>query len=52
MPTANGHERQTLYAYDDRHRVTSITHQLCNKSADPTCAAATLTGKSEAACRW
>jgi RHS repeat-associated protein len=29
VPTANGRERQTLHAYDERHRVTSITHQLC-----------------------
>jgi RHS repeat-associated protein len=29
LPTGTGREHQTLYGYDGRHRLTSITHRLC-----------------------
>jgi RHS repeat-associated protein len=37
-------EHQSLYAYDSRHRLASITHQLCTISAGHACAATSATG--------
>lgn len=35
QPTAAGKEHQTRYAYDERHRLASITHVLCATSQRP-----------------
>lgn len=37
-------EHQSLYGYDNRHRLTSITHQLCTISSGHACSATTATG--------
>lgn len=44
VPTGSGREHQTLYAYDARHRLTSITHQLCVISSGHSCSSTTATG--------
>ncbi len=44
VPTGSGREHQTLYLYDDRHRPTSITHQLCVVSSGHSCSSTTATG--------
>lgn len=46
VPTGSGREHQTLYAYDARHRVTGITHQLCVISSGHACSSTTPTGSS------
>ncbi len=37
-------EHQTLFGYDARHRLTSVSHQLCTISAGHACSATTDTG--------
>jgi RHS repeat-associated protein len=37
-------EHQSLYGYDNRHRLTSITHQLCTISSGHACSTTTATG--------
>jgi YD repeat-containing protein len=37
-------EQQSLYGYDARHRLTSITHQLCTVSTGHACSSTTATG--------
>ena len=37
-------EHQSLFAYDARHRLTGITHQLCTISAGHACSTTTATG--------
>ncbi len=44
VKTSGGREHQTLYLYDDRHRPTSITHQLCVVSSGHSCSSTTATG--------
>lgn len=44
IPTAGGKEHQSLYAYDGRHRLATITHQLCTISSGHSCSATTATG--------
>jgi RHS repeat-associated protein len=44
IPTATGKEHQSLYAYDGRHRLTGITHQLCTISSGHSCSSTTATG--------
>lgn len=46
LPTAGGREVQDLYAYDTRHRVTGITHQLCVLSSGHACSSTTPMGSS------
>jgi RHS repeat-associated protein len=42
----SAHEHRTLYAYDSRHRLTTITHHLCDTENDPSCASPTATGSN------
>jgi RHS repeat-associated protein len=44
LPTGSGKEHQTLYGYDERHRLVSLTHQLCTISSGHSCSATTATG--------
>jgi RHS repeat-associated protein len=44
LPTAAGREQQSLYGYDGRHRLTTITHQLCVVSSGHACSSTTATG--------
>ncbi len=44
VPTGSGREHQTLYGYDGRHRVTSISQQLCVISSGHACSSTTATG--------
>lgn len=44
IPTGTGKEHQSLYSYDERHRVTTITHQLCTISSGHNCSSTTSTG--------
>ena len=44
VPTAAGKEHQSLYAYDAKHRLTGITHQLCTISSGHACSATSATG--------
>ena len=37
-------EHQTLYGYDERHRLETITHQLCTISSGHACSSTTATG--------
>jgi RHS repeat-associated protein len=37
-------EHQSIYAYDARHRLTSITHRLCTIGAGHACSSTTATG--------
>jgi RHS repeat-associated protein len=37
-------EHQSLYGYDERHRLTSITHQLCTVSSGHSCSATSAAG--------
>jgi YD repeat-containing protein len=37
-------EHQSLYGYDAKHRLTSITHRLCTISTGPSCSSTTATG--------
>ncbi len=37
LPTLYGREHQTLYGYDDRHRLETVTHQLCAIVEHPSC---------------
>jgi RHS repeat-associated protein len=46
LPTASGKEAQDLYGYDSRHRLASITHQLCTISSGHSCSATSSTGSS------
>jgi RHS repeat-associated protein len=46
LPTADGREQQALYAYDERHRLASITHQLCTISSGHSCSAVTALGSA------
>jgi RHS repeat-associated protein len=42
--TATGYEHQTLYAYDTRHRLLTLTEQNCLVSSGHTCSSAFATG--------
>ncbi len=42
VPLANGREHQTLYTYDERHRLTTITFQACTISGGHDCQAGTV----------
>ncbi|CAN5516529.1 hypothetical protein BH24ACT5_BH24ACT5_03780 [soil metagenome] len=44
VETGSSREHQTLYVYDTRHRVTTITHQLCALSSGHSCSSTTATG--------
>ncbi|MEA2548007.1 MAG: large repetitive protein, partial [Chloroflexota bacterium] len=44
LPTASGKEAQDLYGYDSRHRLASITHQLCTISSGHSCSSTSATG--------
>jgi len=46
LPTGSGREHQTLYGYDDHHRLASVTHQLCVVSTGHGCSATTATGSN------
>ena len=46
LPTGSGKEAQDLYTYDARHRLASITHQLCVVSSGHACSTTTPTGSS------
>jgi RHS repeat-associated protein len=46
LPTASGKEAQDLYTYDGRHRLASITHQLCVVSTGHACSQTTPLGSS------
>ncbi len=47
VPTGSGKEHQSLYTYDERHRVLTITHHLCTISSGHICSATTGTGSNE-----
>ena len=44
VPTGSGREHQTHFDYDGRHRVTSITQQLCVISSGHACNSTSATG--------
>jgi len=44
LPTGTGKEHQTLYSYDARHRVLTVTTQLCTISSGHACSSTTATG--------
>jgi len=44
LPTAGGQELQSLYGYDSRHRLATISHQLCVVSAGHACSSTTAAG--------
>jgi RHS repeat-associated protein len=44
VPTGSGKEHQTLFSYDDRHRLTGITQQLCTISSGHSCSSTVPTG--------
>ena len=44
LPTAAGRELQSIYGYDSRHRLATITHQLCVVSSGHACSFTTATG--------
>ncbi len=44
VPTSGGHELQSLYTYDSRHRLSTITHQLCTISSGHNCSSTTSLG--------
>lgn len=44
VPTGTGKEHQTLYAYDSRHRVISVTTQVCTISSGHACSSTVATG--------
>ena len=44
VPTGSGREHQTQFVYDGRHRVTSITQQLCVISLGHACSSTSATG--------
>jgi len=44
IPTGTGKEHQTLYGYDGRDRLSTITQQLCTISSGHSCSTATATG--------
>jgi RHS repeat-associated protein len=46
VPTASGKELQTLYGYDERHRVISVAHRLCTISSGHSCSATVDLGSS------
>lgn len=46
LPTGSGREHQTVYGYDDHHRLASLTHQLCVVSTGHACSSTTPTGSS------
>jgi len=46
LPTASANEAQDLYGYDSRHRLASITHQLCTISSGHACSSTVATGSS------
>jgi RHS repeat-associated protein len=46
LPTGGNRERQSLYSYDERHRLVGITHQLCTVSTGRNCSATTALGSS------
>lgn len=47
VPTGSGKEHQSLYTYDERRRVLTITHQLCTISSGHSCSSTTGTGSNE-----
>jgi YD repeat-containing protein len=44
VPTGSGKEHQSLYSYDNLHRLTGITQQLCTISSGHSCSATSATG--------
>lgn len=44
LPTASGKEAQDPYGYDARHRLSTITHQVCTISSGHACSATVPTG--------
>ncbi len=44
LATGSGKEHQTLYSYDERHRLIGITQQLCTISSGHSCSSTIVTG--------
>jgi RHS repeat-associated protein len=44
LPTGTGKEHQTIYGYDTRHRLSSVTAQLCTISSGHACSSTSSTG--------
>ena len=40
-------EQQSLFSYDDRHRLSQVKHQLCTVSSGHSCSASTVTGQTD-----
>lgn len=46
LPTGSGREQQSLHTYDERHRLISLTHQLCTISSGHACSAVSALGST------